>query len=121
MAVEFIDNSKPALDLMAGNIKRALTAMGIMGLEVIHDTMDIGYGKRIYKTGMLHRDQKYRVDEQGQSTSWGVLRGDLSAPYAAYVHEGTSRMKGRPFLRDAIMGYKDMLLDVAREELKKGF
>jgi len=119
--VKFEDHSKQAKDAVDGNVKRALTAIGIAGLELIIDTMNTGYGSRpIYLTGTLQRDQKYRVDEEDRSVSWGVLQGDVSAAYAVYVHEGTYRMAKRPWLKDAIMGNKDKLRDVAEIYLKKG-
>ena len=121
MAVEFKDNSKQVLDQMNGNIKRALTAMGEVGLEMIINTMNTGYDRKIYQTGTLQRDQVYRVDEKEQSTSWGVLQGAASAPYAVYVHEGTRKMAKRPWLNDAILGHKRELQETAQMYIKEGF
>jgi HK97 gp10 family phage protein len=48
-------------------------------------------------TGRLRADIKTRVKEK-------ELQGEIynEVEYAVYVHEGTSRMSGRPYLRDAI-------------------
>lgn len=121
MSVEFKDNSAQVKAQMDGNIKRALTAMGIQGLEFIHNTMDNGYGSPVYDTGTLHRDQQYRVDEKVKATSWGVSKGALSAPYVAWVHEGTSKMEKRPFIHDGIFNNKGMLEETATMHLKQGF
>jgi hypothetical protein len=41
--------------------------------------------------------------------------------YATFVHEGTSKMAGRPYLKDGITGAKNRLQKVAEAYLKKGF
>ena len=109
---------------------RALTAMGMLGQEFITDTMDTypfpeypgpGQVDPLYRTGDLRRDQQYEVDKKAQVTAWGVKKGALSAPYAGFVHEGTSKMNARPFIRDGIFNNKEMLRETAEMHLKKGF
>jgi HK97 gp10 family phage protein len=121
VAVDFKDNSKQVLSQMEKNIKKALTKMGEVGLEMVIDTMNTGYSKRIWQTGTLQRDQTFRINEDEQSTTWGVLKGDPSAPYAAYVHEGTARMSARPFLKDGILEHKQELIETAESVIKDGF
>ena len=121
MAIDFVDNSKAVKEQMAQNMKKALAAMGEEGVGMVIDTMTHGYYRDIHRTGQLKRDIKYRTDSEGQrlgAVSWGVLVGDISAPYAAYVHEGTERMEARPFLQDGILKNKEALREVAETHLK---
>lgn len=102
-----------------GNVKTALTAMGTEAVGMIVDQMQSGYGAPIRKTGDLMRDVAYEVERSGDNT---VDVGN-TLEYAPYVHDGTSRMTGRPYIRDALMidANVDRLESVAAEYLKKGF
>lgn len=53
-------------------------------------------------TGRLRSGIHYRVEKAP-----GNVRGIIEDPvhYAPYVHEGTRRMKSRPFIRNAIMNW----------------
>ena len=121
MPVNIEDNSEKIKARMDANVKRALTAMGHVGVESVIDQMNTGYGKPIYQTGQLQRDIKFRTDEAKQEVYWGVLMGDLSASYAALVHNGTRGMVGRPFLRDGLLPRAAMLRETAKMYLKEGF
>jgi hypothetical protein len=116
MSIEFKDHSPAVKALLQANLLRALTAMGQIGVEITTDTMNTGYGKPIYLTGDLQRDVNFEVDAVAQAVKIGN-----SLPYAAFVHEGTSKMAGRPYLRDGVLSHKSELQDVAAEEIKKGF
>ena len=94
----------------------ALTAMGQLGLELVLDAMNTGYGKPIYSTGDLQRSISFDVDAGKQTTIWGS-----NLDYAIPVHEGTPSMLGRPFFIDGLLENKDMLQQIAADELKKGF
>lgn len=57
----------------------------------------------------------------GYRTTFAALTGTLEnvAPYAAYVHDGTSRMKARPFLQDgvdAVEGQVDAIFSKAMDD-----
>lgn len=116
MSVNFRDNSAAVKSQMAQNITRALTAMGEVGLEMVIDTMNTGYDRKIYLTGDLQRSIAFEVDEAKQTTTWG---SNLS--YAPWVHDGTARMAGRAFLTDGLLNNKDVLQDVAAKEIKRGY
>jgi len=116
MSVKFTDNSDKVKSQLASNMTRALTAMGQVGLELVTDTMMMKYGRPIYQTGDLMRSMAFKTNSGEQSTTWGT-----NMNYGPYVHEGTSRMAGRPFLKDGLLNNKDMLRDVAANELKNGF
>jgi hypothetical protein len=115
MPLEFTDNSGKVKSQMEANMKRALTAMGLVGMETVTDTMNKGYGQPIYLTGDLQRSMTFNVNIAEQSVTWGS-----NLNYAVYVHEGTLRMTGRPFLKDGILNRKDMLIETAEMYLKQG-
>lgn len=131
---KFIDNSDKVKDMMAGNKKAALAAMGITAVGLIVKQMQSGYqdphptrdsqGRLtggthtdIWYTGDLQRDVNAEVENSGPDT---VDVGN-SLTYAVFVSEGTSRMQGRPYIKDGIEGGRDELQRVAENELKKGF
>ena len=114
--VELKDNSKIVLRTMDGNKKAALTAMGIKGVNLCLYQMRQGYGKPIRKKGDLQRDLDYDASDRS------VKIGN-SLHYSTFVHEGTSKMDGRPYIRDGLAGegHAKQLQEVAEEALKKGF
>ena len=112
--MSFKDNSGQVKNQMAGNVKAALAAMGIEAVGLTVQQMQSGYGSPIWQTGDLQRDVNSEVNGD-------VVNVGNSLEYSPFVHEGTSRMSGRPYLKDAIMNGKDRLKQVAENELKKGF
>jgi HK97 gp10 family phage protein len=115
--VKFIDHSDEVLALVEANKKRALKAMGVTAEGLVVKKMQSGYGSPIRQTGDLMRDVNHEVEASGKDT---VDVGN-SLKYAPFVHEGTRRMKGRPYIKDGITGGKGKLEDVATREMKKGF
>lgn len=116
--VIFDDNSKRVLTQMDDNVERALTAMGIKAVNLIQKEMRTGFGRPIRQTGELMRDVNYSVDAQDQTVTVGN-----SLEYGPYVHEGTSRMAGRPYILDALIGSiaHKQLQTVAEAYLKDKF
>lgn len=116
--VKLTDNSKIVLDTLDGNIAAALTAMGIKGQNLVLHQMQQGYGKPIRQTGDLQRDVSFEVDEGRR-----VVKIGNTLYYAPFVHDGTSKMAGRPYIYDGLSGdgHGKQLLSVAQEHLKKGF
>lgn len=134
VGIRFTDNSNAVLTQMSGNIKKALTAMGIRAVKLIVNKMQHGYSDshitrdmRGRNTGGTHTDIRwsstlqndvsYEVEKNAVNT---VTVGNSEA-YAEHVHEGTYRLKGRPYIRDAIMDGKSELQSVAATALKEGF
>lgn len=114
--VEFIDNTQEVLAQLNANKSAALQAIGIKAVGLIVEQMQNGYGKPIRRTGDLMRDVMYAAENSGKDT---VDVGN-SLEYAPHVHEGTSRMVGRPYIVDAITKGADALKRVAAAYLKKG-
>lgn len=117
MPVKFDDHSAEIKAQLARNIKTALTALGQKGVELTLDKMQIGYGRPIRQTGNLMRDVSFAVENSGQNS---VDVGN-SLEYAPFVHDGTYKMAGRPYLRDALIGGEKELTGIAKEYLNDGF
>ena len=113
MKITFEDNSPQVLAKMKDNKQKALTALGHAIVEVTLDYMTHKYYKDIHLTGDLKRDVNFRIDP-----SKDELRIGNSLNYAIDVHEGTARMRARPYLRDAIMDNKKIWEEVLSENLK---
>lgn len=116
--VKLEDNSRVVLKTMDGNVAAALNAIGIKAQNLILWQMQQGYGKPIRQTGNLQRDVQYEVDERAK-----VVHIGNTLEYATYVHDGTYKMAGRPYIQDGLTGenHGKQLRQVAEEALKKGF
>ena len=114
--VKMTDNSRMVLRTMERNIEAALDAMGTAAVGMIVRQMESGYGKPIRQTGNLMRDVQYEVDPAAKRARVGN-----TLEYSGPVHEGTSRMKGRPYVNDGLSGKEAELGAVAAPHLKQGF
>lgn len=116
--VEVTDNSRAVTQQAKQNIKAALNAMGVKAVGLIVSNMKRGYGKPIWQTGDLQRDVHSEVNESAE-----VVQVGNTLEYGVFVHEGTSRMRGRAYIKDALMDSANQaaLKQVAEQELKKGF
>lgn len=94
------------------NVKAALAAMGETAVGATVAKMQSGYGKPIRKTGALMGDVSYDF-----SSDTSVAVGN-TLNYGKFVHEGTYKMAGRPYLRDGVIGSKDRIAKAAENELK---
>lgn len=112
------DNTDKVLRQLEDNVVKALTAMGEEAVGMIVKKMETGYGRPIWRTGDLQRHEVYDVRAEDHAVDVG---SDLE--YAPYVHEGTYKMAGRPYITDALTGAnaRDTLMGVAEEALKEGF
>lgn len=114
--IQLNDHSEAVLAQMDANVERALTAMGIKAVGLIVKQMESGYGKPIRRTGDLMRSIAYEVENSGKNT----VDVGSNLEYAPFVHEGTSRMAGRPYLRDALQDGSDDLEQVCAAYLRQG-
>lgn len=110
------DNSKEVLKQFESNIPRALTAVGQAAVEVTTDYMEHKYYRAIHLTGDLIRDVNFKVRPGDKAVDVGN-----SLNYAPWVHNSTTKMVGRPYLKDAITQNPRIWEEVFSEYLSKGF
>lgn len=132
--IKFVDNSGQVKRQIDGNKKKALTAMGTKAVALIMKQMKSGYtdahptrdmrGRKtggshtdIRFTGDLMRDVNFEVEADAPDT---VTIGN-SLKYAPHVHDGTYKLKGRPYIKDGIEQGKAEIQAVAEAALKDGF
>lgn len=122
---QFISHKNEVMAQVQGNINRALVAMGMTGVASVKDRMEKGYhatykphlktmGTAIRDTGDLMRSMEYQL------TGNDTVAVGTNMDYAMYVHEGTRKMKERPFIKDGIDENSDRILEIGKNELKKG-
>lgn len=112
----FKDNSDQVINLMNDNVTKSLTAIGQTIVEITTDYMEHKYGKAIRITGDLIRSISFNINMADKSVTIGS-----NLNYSSWVHNGTSKMSARPFLRDAIMENIKIIEEVAAEYLGDGF
>lgn len=120
--VKFDDNSRIFLDAEREAVDRALYAIGVKGVEGATDAISGAYNvAAAVDTGRLRASisfitEKGEKGDSGQTPPPNAKQGDKlsgtaeknsvvigsNVEYAEYVHDGTSRMDGRPFLREGI-------------------
>lgn len=125
--VRFVDNSAVVLRQIGTNSNSAMEDAASMLVEAVQDKILYGYHElhgnpphtEIVDTGKLFDsiDAKVKRDSQNlYSVSVGA-----NTNYAKYVHEGTSRLRGRPFIRDAVMDSQKKLKSLLGNGLSQGF
>ena len=134
-SVKFENNSAEALDALKRDTERALYAMGVKSVEGAVEAISGGYGlDPAVDTGRLRASISFITPEDkgdGGQSSANEQAGDKlegsaeqnttivgsNVEYASYVHNGTSRMAGRPFLREGIDRNKKQM----QEQIEKIF
>ena len=127
--VKFDDNSRIFLDAEREAVDRALYAIGLKGVEGATNAISGAYGvaaaidtgrlkasisfitqmgdMNVVPEGMGRCENKEVANSKsgdkvsGTAEKNSVIIGS-NVEYAEYVHDGTSRMDGRPFLREGI-------------------
>lgn len=120
--VKFDDNSGIFLDAEREAVDRALYAIGVKGVEGATDAISGAYNvAAAVDTGRLRASISFitatgEKGDNGTAPPPNAKSGDKlsgtadknsvivgsNVEYAEYVHDGTSRMDGRPFLREGI-------------------
>ena len=132
------DNSKLVLEDLGEAMERALYAIGVKAVEGSVDAISGRYDiKPAVDTGRLRASISFITPtdkgDSGQPKPANAEAGDeltgtaeqntvvvgSNVEYAEYVHNGTSRMAGRPFLREGIDKTKDQMQEQA-EKIFKG-
>lgn len=104
------DNTQQVLAEMPRAIARALEEVGILAEGHV-----VGYmtENHIVDTGRLRNSVTHAVDAGDEAVLVGT-----NVEYAPYVHNGTSRMAGRPFLTDPIQQHAAEYRGVFEKHLK---
>ena len=91
----------------------ALDSAGRTAAGLVRHQLQSGYGAPVKDTGALMNSIAYAVEG-------GTVRIGSALPYAAYVHDGTARMPGRPFLADGMLGGAEDIALAMAEALRQG-
>lgn len=112
------DNRAKVIQQLKENIRAAAAAAGQEYVSMTVKQMQSGYDRPIWRTGDLQRDVRAKVDAEGMRVTVGNTLN-----YAPFVHDGTSKMAGRPYLRDAVLSEsaKVRVKEVVEAYLKQGF
>lgn len=102
------DYSTIVLRRLRGNIKDSAEKIAEIGVEAVQEKMLWGYNDphgddghtEIVDTGRLFDSITGSVNRISDNMYQAVVSTDV--PYAGYVHDGTSKLKGRPYLVDGM-------------------
>lgn len=126
MAVRFVDNSDIILRKVANNCQGAMEQVGELLVEAVQGKILYGYHDvhgnpphtEIVDTGALFDSIEADVSRASQN-AFGVSVG-AGVTYAQYVHDGTYKLKGRPFLTDGVMESRQEVKSIIAGEIPKG-
>lgn len=129
ISVEIVkDNSEAVKSQLASNLPKALDQMGLKIRSLVIEQLQSGFGREIRKTGDLQRSIDYEVD--GNEIIFGVKQDFIGKTepgkdmiYGLWVHDGTIKMAGRPYMRNATYGEAQMqkIVSAGEPALKEGF
>lgn len=128
MKVSFKSNLSVVTRQILGNLDDAGDQLAEDAVEWVQEQMLYGYSDphgpdghtEIYWSGHMITDT---IKAEPHKDSQNVLTVSVgsTAPYAKYVHQGTHKLKARPFLRDALEKHRSDVEKIAAEHMKKGF
>ena len=127
MAVKYIDNTAVVMKRLDQNCNAAMQAVAKVLVEAVQYKILYGYsvphGKdghtEILESGTLFDSIEAEPEKVSQNT-YGCTVGS-GVQYASYVHDGTSKLGGRPFIRDAILDSGPAVTEVLTEIIPNGF
>lgn len=119
MAVKFIDNTAIVVRKMDANCSKAMQAVAGVLVESVQGKMLYGYPTAVVDTGALFDSIEASPDKVSQNT-YGVNVG-TNLHYASYVHDGTRKMTGRPFIKDGVMEASGKVREVLSQIIPNGF
>lgn len=123
----FKDNSAVVLRKIGTNSQTAMQNAADMLVEAVQEKMLYGYhtphGRpshtEIVDTGRLFESIQAAVKRDSQNAFSVDVGTDVE--YAQYVHDGTSRVESRPFIRDGVLGKQKKLKELLSTDLSAGF
>lgn len=106
----FKDNSNEILKRMRGSLDDSAEEVKELLVEAVQDKILYGYNDRhgpdghteIVDTGRLFDSIKADVRRVSQNLVETTVGSTGDTPYSIFVHQGTRKLKGRPFITDAI-------------------
>ena len=110
MAYTFVDNSAEVLRKLRGAIDGVAEQLKEDLVEGVQEKMLYGYNDphgsdghtEIVDTGRLFDSIQAEVKRVSQNTVDINVGATGESNYAVYVHEGTHKLKGRPFITDGV-------------------
>lgn len=123
----FVDNSAIVLNKIGTNSKETMQDAAALLVEAVQEKILYGYKEphgqpphtEIVDTGRLFDSIDAQVKRDSQN-AYSVTVG-ANTTYARYVHDGTSRLHGRPFVRDGVMDSQKALEKLFTAGLSQGF
>lgn len=110
--VVFKDYSRQVQSQINANVQRALNAIGHTVVEIAQDYILYKYYRPAYQSGDLLGSLQFVVDPIEKRVIIGSNK-----EYAPWVHNGTSRMEARPFLKDAVLNNIPVYQEILAEHL----
>ena len=126
-----VDRSEYFLNRVSEGSMQAMEYAGEIMVQNVRDQMVNGYGEvhphavtggassQIYDTGRLYNSITAETEQQAAYIVQVSVGTDVE--YAKYVHEGTYKLNGRPFIKDGVekcQGQIEMIVaDLLREAL----
>ena len=115
MAYTFVDNSAEVLSKLRGAIDGVAEQLKVDLVEGVQEKMLYGYNDphgrdghtEIVDTGRLFDSIQAEVKRVSQNTVDINVGATGETNYAVYVHEGTHKLKGRPFITDGVQGKRE--------------
>ena len=106
----FVDNSDIILKAMRGAMDESAEEIKTTLVEAVQEKMLYGYNDRhgsdghteIVDTGRLFDSIDADVRRVSQNTVEIKVGSTGDTNYSVYVHEGTHKLKGRPFITDGV-------------------
>lgn len=122
----FTDNSAAVLRRMITATDSAAAELEKDLVEAVQEKILYGYNDphgedghtEIVDTGRLFDSIEAQVKRVSQNTADIRVGATGDTPYAVYVHEGTRKLKGRPFIRDGVMEQKEHIKAVLTREYR---
>ena len=116
----FVDNSAEVLRKMVNATDRSARQLENDLVEAVQEKILYGYNDphgpdghtEIVDTGRLFDSIKGEVKRVSQNTVDVRVGATGNTPYAIFVHNGTRKLKGRPFIRDGVEGSRAHIRDV---------
>ena len=117
-SVEVFKRMNSALDTTAGQLKTELVeAVQEKILYGYHDPHGDDGHTEIVDTGRLFDSIEAEVKRDSQNTVTVTVGSTGDTPYSIFVHNGTRKLRGRPFITDALQAMRSRIREVMKGNL----